>query len=91
MGTVPAAQRRYSTVVAIETISNPDIEKYRDIVERLACGHLGVNHGSTWEGTEAPLRRRPEQYAWLIGKKRQCRTCSAAATMVQADSGEVVP
>jgi hypothetical protein len=80
MSTVPANQRRYSTVVAIEAIPNPDILKYRDIVERLTCGHLGANHGATWEGTDAPLGRRPEHYTSLIGRRRQCKTCSADAT-----------
>jgi hypothetical protein len=80
MGTVPANKHRYSVVVAIETIPNADLEKLSDIVERLACGHLGANHGATWEGTEAPLRRHAGQYRGLIGKKRLCRTCSALAT-----------
>lgn len=80
MSTVPANQRRYATVVRIEAIPNPDLAKFRDIVERLSCGHLGANHGATWEGTAAPLRQRPAQYVHLVGRKRLCRTCSHEAT-----------
>jgi hypothetical protein len=75
-GTTPRVRRRYATVVAIETIPVPDLDRSAEIRERLSCGHLGATHGGTWEGTDAPLRRRPEQYALLIGRKRQCRTCS---------------
>jgi hypothetical protein len=84
-GNTPHARRRYARVVAIEAIPVPDLARYADIRERLSCGHLGANHGGTWEGTEAPLQRRPEQYACLIGRKRQCDTCSQPAPAPQGE------
>jgi hypothetical protein len=76
----PARTQRYPLVVGIETIPNADPAKHSDIVERLACGHFGVNHGATWKGTPSGWEQRPAQYRWLIGKKRYCRTCSQLAT-----------
>ena len=70
---------RYRAVVAIETTPHPGPAKHSDIVERLSCGHLGVNHGPTWGGTAAPLQRHPAQYAWLVGRTRRCRTCRTTA------------
>jgi hypothetical protein len=76
MSTVPANQRRYSRVIAIEAIPNSAIPPYRELVERLACGHQGANHGATL----CALPPRPELAVVLVGKKRQCKTCSAVAT-----------
>ena len=70
---------RYVSVIAIETTPHPDPAKHSDIVERLSCGHIGINHGPTWAGTDAPLHQNPAQYAWLVGKKRRCRECGGAA------------
>ena len=68
-----------STITEIVTIPHPNPAKAADIVERLSCGHTGVNHGPPWAGTDAPLQRRPAQYTGLIGKKRRCRECGSAA------------
>jgi hypothetical protein len=72
-------KRRYGVIQAIETVPLLDIAQAAEIVERLSCGHLGGRHGATWEGTEAPLKRSPEQYAFLVGRKRLCRYCSGLA------------
>jgi hypothetical protein len=85
------ARRRYSTVVAIEAIPVPGLDRYTDIRERLSCGHLGANHGGTWEGTAAPLRRHPSQYMFLIGRRRQCHTCSATPPIEQSPGASEPP
>jgi hypothetical protein len=89
MGTVPANQRRYSTVVAIETVPVPELGRYSSLIERLACGHFGANHGGIWDGGGSAPRNDPAAYEGLIGKKRQCRTCSADATQ-QVEQGGFV-
>lgn len=84
-GTGRRALRRYSTITGIEAIPCPDVARSCDIRERLSCGHLGSNHGGTWEGTEAPLRNRASHYTHLIGRKRQCDDCSYAASRAEAE------
>jgi hypothetical protein len=64
------------TIVAIIEERVADPAQYSRLVERLSCGHTGVDHGPTWQGTAAPLKHRPSQYQHLIGRKRKCRACT---------------
>ena len=70
---------RLQRIVAITVVPVANIAEGEHLIELLACGHHGIDHGPTWSGTNAPLHQAPRDYQYHVGRRRRCRQCVAAA------------